>query len=287
MPSPQHLYALWVAWHPIASRVVVNRDQRQADHRLSNRLAGKTAIITGAGSGIGRATAITFAQEGAQVVAADVSPATVEVVSEIAAGGGEAFFVPTDVRNRADNERMVDACQDRYGRVDVLFCNAGVAVPKLVTDTTDDEIEHLLAVNVKALIYADRYAVPVMLAQGSGVVLFNASKAGLVGQVGSPVYCATKGAVVLLSKALALDYAAHGIRVNALCPGIVDTPMFRGFVEGLPDPEAALARAQTEQPIGRLGTAQECAEAALWLASDEASLVTGVALPIDGGITAM
>ena len=260
-------------------------DEQRGD--VSQRLAGKAAVITGAGSGIRRATAITFAREGARVVLVDVSPKTAEVGSEIVAAGGEAFFVPTDVRIRADNERMVDACREWYGRVDILFCNAGVAVPKAVTETTDDEIDHLLAVNVKALIYAVRYAIPIMLAQGSGVVLFNASKAGLVGQAGSPVYCASKGAVVLLAKALALDYAAHNIRVNALCPGIIDTPMFRGFVEALPDPEAALARARTEQPIGRLGTAQECADAALWLASDEASLVTGVALPVDGGITAM
>jgi NAD(P)-dependent dehydrogenase (short-subunit alcohol dehydrogenase family) len=254
---------------------------------MRKRLANKVAIITGAASGIGRATALTFAREGARLVLADIAPGTAEVVSEITAAGGEAFFVRTDVGLRTDNERMIDVCREKYGRLDILYCNAGCVVAKPITATTDEEIDHLLMVNVKGLIYAARYAIPVMLAQGGGVILFNASKAGLVGQFNSPIYCASKGAVVLLTKALALDYAAYNIRVNAICPGVIDTPMFRSFVNAMPDPETALARARIEQPIGRLGTPQECADAALWLASDEASFVTGVALPVDGGITAM
>ena len=137
-------------------------------------------------------------------------------------------------------------------------------------------------------IHAARRAIPRMLAQpGGGTILFTASKTGLVAQTDSPVYCASKGAVVMLAKALALDYATRGIRVNALCPGIIDTPMLRQFADAMPDPAAAWAEYSAAQPMGRLGTAEECAAAAVWLASDEASFVTGVALPVDGGFTAM
>ena len=175
------------------------------------RLAGKSVVLTGASSGIGRASALRFAREGARV----------------------------------------------------------------------------LGVNVLGPLYAARRAIPIMLRQGGGTILFTASKTGLVAQTDSPVYCATKGAVVMLAKALALDYATHGIRVNALCPGIIDTPMLREFADAMPDPDAAWAQYEAAQPLGRLGTAEECADAALWLVSDEASFVTGVALPVDGGFTAM
>src|SRR5439155_11834708 len=143
-------------------------------------------------------------------------------------------------------------------------------------------------VNLLGIGSAARHAIPQMLAQPSGgTMLFTASKTGLVAQTDSPVYCASKGAVVMLAKALALDYATRGIRVNALCPGIIETLMLREFADSRPDPEAAWRSYQAAQPIGRLGTADECADAALWLVSDEASFITGVALPVDGGFTAM
>lgn len=252
------------------------------------RLAGKTAIVTGAGSGIGRATAILFAREGAQVVVSGRRAALGEaVVAEITAAGGTAFFCPADVSQRADNERLIDATLDRYGKLDILYCNAGVNLPKLITDSSDDEMEHLLAVNLKALVYATRYAIPIMLRQGGGVILIDASKTGLVAQRDSPIYCATKGAAVLLTKALALDYATQHIRVNAICPGVIDTPMLVDFAASRPDPAAAWAEYSAQQPMGRLGTVEECAAAALWLVSDEASFITGLALPVDGGFTAM
>jgi NAD(P)-dependent dehydrogenase (short-subunit alcohol dehydrogenase family) len=250
------------------------------------RLHNKTAIITGASSGIGQASALLFAREGARVVAVDQreDPA---LIAAISAAGGEAFFVQADVSRRADNERMIERCLERYGRLDILFCNAGINLPKLITASDDDEIERLLAVNVTALIYAARAAIPQMIQQGGGAILITASKTGLVAQRDSPVYCATKGAAVMLAKALALDYATQHIRVNALCPGIIDTPMLRQFADSMPDPEAAWAEYSAAQPIGRLGTPDECAQAALWLASDDASFITGVALPVDGGFTAM
>ena len=145
-----------------------------------------------------------------------------------------------------------------------------------------------MSVNLFALMHAARHAIPRMLAQPKGgTILFTASKTGLVAQTDSPVYCASKGAVVMLARALALDYASRGIRVNALCPGIIDTPMLAEFAGTRPDPAEAWRTYEVAQPMGRLGTAKECADAALWLVSDEASFVTGIALPVDGGFTAM
>jgi NAD(P)-dependent dehydrogenase (short-subunit alcohol dehydrogenase family) len=252
------------------------------------RLKGKTAIITGGTTGIGKATALLFAREGAQVVIADWRDDRYQpVLDEIGAAGSKALFVQTDVTRREDNERLVSACVDRFGRLDILYCNAGRFLPKLITETTDEDIEAMFAVNVKALLYAVRAAVPHMLRQGSGAILFDASIRGIIAQAGSPIYCATKGAAVSLARALALDYATQNIRVNALCPGIIDTPMLRYSADAEPDPDAAWAGYGAAQPMGRLGTPEECAQAALWLASDEASFITGVALPIDGGLTAM
>lgn len=252
------------------------------------RLRGKTAIITGGGSGIGRASAELFAREGAQVLIADrSSEGTDALIAGITGAGGKAVFFQADVRRRADNERMIDACLERYGKLDILFCNAGAFLPKPITGSEDDEMDDLLTVNIKALAYATRYAVPILLRQGGGAILFTASIRGLVAQLNSPLYCATKGAAVMLAKALALDYATQNIRVNALCPGIIDTPMLRASAQVEDDPAAAWERYKITQPMGRLGTAEECAQAALWLVSDDAAFVTGVALPVDGGFTAM
>jgi NAD(P)-dependent dehydrogenase (short-subunit alcohol dehydrogenase family) len=253
------------------------------------RLAGKSVVLTGASTGIGRACALRFAREGARLVLADVQEREgLDLEREIATAGGTAVFVRTDVSRRDDNERAIDRCVARFGAVDVLFCNAGVNLPRTLPESSDEAIERLLAVNLWGLIHAARHAIPRMLAQpGRGTILFTASKTGLVAQTDSPVYCASKGAVVMLAKALALDYAAQGIRVNALCPGIIDTPMLQRFAASRPDPKAAWAGYSAAQPIGRLGTPEECADAALWLVSDQASFITGVALPVDGGFTAM
>ncbi len=252
------------------------------------RLQGQVAVITGASTGIGRASALLFAREGARLMLADVAEEDGRaVVDDIRRQGGIAEFLRTDVSIRVDNERLIDACLDAYGSLDILFCNAGLALPKELTDSSDEEIDLLIDVNVKALMYASRYAVPVMLKQGRGTILFNASKTGLVAQEDSPVYCATKGAAIQLARALALDYATRGIRVNALCPGIVDTPMLRDVARKAPDPDALWKEMSEAQPMGRLATPEEIADAALWLVSDEARFVTGVALPVDGGFTAM
>jgi meso-butanediol dehydrogenase / (S,S)-butanediol dehydrogenase / diacetyl reductase len=253
------------------------------------RLQGRATVITGASAGIGRASALRFAREGARLLLADLHAAEGEALAQgIRKAGGDAHFVRADVGVRADNERMIDACIDRYGRIDILFCNAGVTLPRLLPNSGDAQIDRLLDVNLRGPIWAARHVIPRMLEQpAGGVILFTASKTGLVAQTDSPVYCASKGAVVMLAKALALDYATRGIRVNALCPGIIDTPMLRQFAAAMPDPDAAWAEYSAAQPMGRLGTPDECADAALWLCSDEARFVTGVALPVDGGFTAM
>jgi NAD(P)-dependent dehydrogenase (short-subunit alcohol dehydrogenase family) len=246
-------------------------------------------VITGASTGIGRASSLRFAREGARLVLVDIQEAEGKALArEIEREGGTACFLSADVSRRVDNERAIDVCRDRYGSLDILFCNAGITLPKRLPESADDEIERVLAVNLKGPLYAARYSIPIMLEQpNGGSILFTASKTGLVAQTDSPVYCASKGAVVMLAKALALDYAARGIRVNALCPGIIDTPMLRRFADAMPDPAAAWTGYGAAQPMGRLGTPEECADAALWLVSAEASFVTGVALPVDGGFTAM
>jgi NAD(P)-dependent dehydrogenase (short-subunit alcohol dehydrogenase family) len=251
-------------------------------------LDGRAIALTGASTGIGRAIALRFADAGARLLLGDVLEDVGEALArEIQDGGAEAAFLRTDVGKREDNERLVAGCVEKYGRIDALVCNAGVTLPKLLPDSSDAEIERLLDVNLMGPMYAARAAIPPMLEQGGGVILFTASKTGMVDQRDSPVYCASKGGVVLLARALALDYAERGIRVNALCPGIIDTPMLRHFADSMPDPDAAWAEYSAAQPMGRLGTSEECAEAALWLVSDASSFLTGVALPVDGGFTAM
>ncbi|HVE35212.1 MAG TPA: SDR family oxidoreductase [Gemmatimonadaceae bacterium] len=253
------------------------------------RLAGKAVVLTGASTGIGRACALRFAAAGGRLLLADVNDRDGQSLTrELTAGGADAVFVHADVSQREDNERAIDLCIQRFGAVDVLYCNAGVNLPKRLPDSSDEEIMRVITINLIGPMYAARYAIPRMLGQTSGgAILFTASKTGLVAQTDSPVYCASKGAVVMLAKALALDYATRGIRVNALCPGIIDTPMLRDFAEAMPDREAAWRTYGAAQPMGRLGTADECADAALWLVSSESSFVTGVALPVDGGFTAM
>jgi len=175
--------------------------------------------------------------------------------------------------------------QQRFGRLDAVIANAGATLARSIDDTTDEDIERTLAVNLRAVVYLAQSAHS-SLAQTSGSFIVMASKTGLVAQRDSPIYCASKGAVVQLARALSLDWAPEGIRVNALCPGIVDTPMLEKFFDELPDPDRARQEFATAQPLGRLAQPRECASAALFLASDSASFITGVALPVDGGFTA-
>jgi NAD(P)-dependent dehydrogenase (short-subunit alcohol dehydrogenase family) len=239
----------------------------------------KAALVTGAAAGIGKACVDAFVADGWNVVAVDVDEEGLDLL------GDSVATLHGDVAERGTNERAVDEALRRYGRLDCAVANAGINLPKLIDDTTDDEFDRLIDVNVRGPVYLAQ-AAHRHLADSGGTFVIVASKTGLVAQRNSPIYVATKGAAVQLARALALDWAPEGIRVNALCPGIVDTPMLRAFHDGAPDPERALREQQTAQPLGRLARPEECAAAVLFLASEGASFITGVALPVDGGFTA-
>jgi NAD(P)-dependent dehydrogenase (short-subunit alcohol dehydrogenase family) len=233
-------------------------------------------LVTGATGGIGLACAQAFAQAEWDVVT--VARRTVPTPPGALALSG-------DVTDPLTSRRAVAAAIERFGRLDAVVGNAGVTLAKHVDHTTETELQHLLAVNVKALVYLAQ-AAHGALGEARGSFIVMASNKGLVGQRGSPVYVATKGAAVQLARALALDWAPEGIRVNALCPGLVDTPMLRSFADAQPDPAEARRRLAVEQPLGRLARPEECAQAVLFLASPASSFISGVALPVDGAFTA-
>ncbi|MCB1748608.1 MAG: SDR family oxidoreductase [Gammaproteobacteria bacterium] len=246
-------------------------------------LTGKVAVVTGGASGIGRATALAMSTAGARVAIADLSEAAgTALVGEIEARGGEALFVATDVARAAAVDALFDAVKARWGRLDCAFNNAGVADSSTnLADTSEDEWDRVNAINLKGVWLCLRREIRDMLAQGTGGAIVNtASVAGLVGWKSSSIYTATKHGVVGLTRGAALDYARQGIRVNAVCPGVIDTPM------GAPATQSEgrvhdilLAR----HPAGRFGVAEEVARAVVWLCSDEASFTTGHALTVDGG----
>jgi len=237
------------------------------------------AIITGAANGIGAACARAFGDAGWDLVLVDRDKDALDRI----AGGVE--MLAGDVTDRGVNEAAVAQAEERFGRLDAVVANAGVNLARSIDDTTDEDIDRLLAVNLRAVVYLAQ-AAHAALARSTGSLVVMASKTGLVAQPDSPIYCATKGAAIQLARALALDWAPEGIRVNAVCPGIVDTPMLESFFEQLPDSERARQEFATAQPLGRLARPEECAAAALFLASEAASFITGVALPVDGGFTA-
>ena len=255
---------------------------------MADRLKGKVALITGAGSGIGTATAALFAQEGAAVALADVRPEAVgEHAAEIGAGRASALALSGDVACRADAERLVNATVERFGGIDILVNCAGVT-PRYAPDDWDFEQtwDWVLSVNLKGAYLMSRYATAEMQRRGGGAVVNLSSIYGLVGRpsffgTGHDPYPPSKGAIITLTKDMANSLGAHGIRVNALCPGFIYTHMTRTLTE---DPEW-LRRMLAMEPLGRLGQPEEVAKAALFLASDDASFITGVALPVDGGYT--
>jgi len=244
------------------------------------KLDGKVALITGAGSGMGRATALLFAREGARVVVADYVPAGgKETVGMIKEAGGEAIFVEVNVSKAADVERMVKETLDIYGRIDILYNNAGVSGRYAFTaDTTEEEWDLILNINLKGVFLGSKYTIPVMLEQGGGVIITTASTAALSGSPSLPAYSASKAGVVQLTKTMAMEYGKGNIRVNCICPGAIHTPM----LEASPIPLTA-GRAF---PLGRIGEPEDIAQAALYLASDDSSFITGQILVVDGGFTA-
>ncbi len=251
-----------------------------------SRLKNKVAIITGAGAGIGRASALRFASEGAQIAAVDLNPETVKAVSdEIRKSGGTAECHAVDVSRASDVSRLVAEVLQRFGRVDILFNNAGIVPHGKIHQISEQEWDRTMNVNVKSMYLLCREVVPVFQRQGGGVILNTASATALKMVPDRAAYTASKGAVVALTRTMALDYVKDNIRVNCLCPGTVDTPSLQERLTALGDHEKAREQFIARQPMGRLGTAQEIAEAALYLVSDEAAFITGIAFPIDGGLS--
>jgi NAD(P)-dependent dehydrogenase (short-subunit alcohol dehydrogenase family) len=251
------------------------------------RLAGKVAVVTGGTSGLGRAGAIRFAREGANVaVASRREEEGRRVVDEISSAGGEAVFFRTDVRVSQDVEALVAQAEDRFGKIDVLYASAGVMLTGTAPETTDEVYEQVLDVNVGGSFRLARYGIPALVRAGGGSIVLTASELGLVGAREAVAYCASKGAVVNMTRALAVDCGELGIRVNCLCPGPIDTPMLRDWFEAGEDP-AELERRQTEPVLlKRVGEPEEIAETALFLASDASSFMTGAVIVADGGATA-
>lgn len=247
-------------------------------------LQGKVALVTGGGSGIGQATARLFGAEGAQVVVADIRLAAAQTTAhEITAAGGTAMAVGADVTQARDVEAMIQTTVQTYGGLDILFNNAGIGVQGNAAELSAADWDRVMDLNLKGVFLGCKYAIPQMIQRGAGSIINTASIMGLVGGSMSAVYPATKGAVVLLTKNAALDYARHNIRVNCVCPGHIETPLLQRLLERNP---AQREQIPSQYPMGRLGQPREIAQAVLFLASDEASFVTGSALVVDGGYTA-
>lgn len=251
---------------------------------MGDRLSGKVSIVTGAGSGIGRASAIRFAEEGAFVTCVDLNE---EAARETANDIGEvAEGVGADVSDPDEVNRYTEGTVERWGRLDVVFNNAGVNLPTVFHQASDQLIDRTLNVNVKGVMYGCRAAIPHMLRAGSGSIINTSSVNGLVAEPFLSVYAASKGAIIMLSKGIALDYAKQGIRCNAIAPGWVDTPINYAHAEMLGGLEKVYATIDSFQPIGRPGEPREIANVALFLASDESSFVTGSVVVADGAMTA-
>jgi meso-butanediol dehydrogenase/(S,S)-butanediol dehydrogenase/diacetyl reductase len=251
-------------------------------------LKDKVALVTGAGSGIGRASAIRFAEEGAKVMVADVRTESAQnTVAEISKAGGSAKSFAVDVRVGAEVEKLVEETVRIFGRIDILFNNAGVFVPKNVVDTTEQEWDWVVDVCLKGVFFGCKYTIPHMIKNGGGVIINTASGAGIEGVPNLGAYQAAKGGVVIMSKGIALDFARHKIRCNTICPGVIETPIAENC-NTIPSgaSQAMWERTGIMHPLGRNGKPEEVAALATFLASDQAAFITGVAVPIDGGFNA-
>ena len=248
---------------------------------MTKHMEGKVALVTGGGSGIGRATALAFAREGAKVVVADtVVKGGRETVQMIKEGGGEGIFVKAEVTLASEVKAMVDSAIQTYGRLDYAHNNAGIEANRAsIVDCPEEDWDRIIDVNLKGTWLCMKYEIPQMLKQGGGAIVNTSSMFGFVAGPGMPAYVASKHAIAGLTRAAALEYAEKGIRVNAICPGPTNTPMLQRAAGA--DPEGEARRGAT--PLGRIGTPEEQANAVVWLCSDEASFVTGSAMSVDGG----
>ena len=253
---------------------------------MAGTLEGKTALVTGGGSGIGRAASLAYSREGARVVVVDVNvEGGEETVQRIKESGGEAILVHADVSSNAGTQAMVAETVERFGRLDCAFNNAGISGGRdrnLTADYTQDDGDRVIGVNLTGVWLSMKAEIPQMLAQGGGAIVNTASIMGLIATPGSVAYMAAKHGVVGLTKAAALEYAKDNLRVNAVCPGYIDTPLLQPLFANEDRKEQVVSR----HPVGRLGQPEEIAEAVIWLSSDAASFVTGHSMAVDGGYVA-
>lgn len=250
------------------------------------RLDGKVSLITGAGSGIGRATAKCFAREGATVVAVDLNEDAVQATqAAIAVTGGKCLGLVVNVSIEEQIKGAIATTVERFGRLDILHNNVGISILKPITETTEADLDKLLGVNLKGVFFGCKHGITQMVTQGGGIIINTASELGLVGQPLYSAYCATKGGVLALTRALATEWAAENIRVNAICPGPIDTPMIHAEFNLGSDPGAEEKAAVATIPAGRLGKPEDIARVALFLATSDAEFVHGAAIVADGGKT--
>ncbi|MCU1304140.1 MAG: Short-chain dehydrogenase [Candidatus Sulfotelmatobacter sp.] len=251
---------------------------------MGTQLRGKAAIITGGAGGIGRAAALLFAREGAAVSVVDLNrDAGQDIVREIHEVGGRGIFECADVTSSSDCRRVVERTIREFGGIDVLFNNAGIIRRASVVEISEEDWDAVMKVNVKSMFFMCREVIPIMVKAKGGSIINSASGWGLAGGARAAAYCASKGAVVLMTKAMAIDHGRENIRVNCLCPGDTDTAMLRNEARQLGEEEDRFLVESAKRPLGRMGRPEEIAEAALYLASDAASFVTGTALVVDGG----
>lgn len=253
---------------------------------MAGRLEGMVALITGGGSGIGRHIALLFNSHGANVAITGRRREALGEVQRAASAQTELLALPADVRKASDNETVVEEVERRWGRLDLLVTSAGVDCWDPVTEIDPEEWLQVVDTNLNGVFYTCRFALPLMVKSGGGSVIHVSSISGIVGTPGMSAYAASKGGIIALTREMALDYAPDGVRVNAICPGSIDTPMLRASFDRTGNPRRAEADAIARHPLGRLGTAQDVAYAALYLASSESSFVTGSSLIVDGGYTA-
>lgn len=250
------------------------------------RFAGKVVLITGAGVGIGRATAVLFAQEGARLGINSFTPAHgQETLEKVQEAGGEGIYIQGDVSRAADAQRMVEETVKAFGKLDILLNNAGIVIPGRIDNTSEEDWDRTMAVNLKGVFLVSKYAIPEMRKNGGGVIIHNASVLATKGAKERAPYTASKGGVWALTKAMAADYISENIRVNCVCPGTTYTPSLQQRIDAFPDPKAALADFIARQPMGRLGKEEEIAAGVLYLASEEAAFITGATLLVDGGMS--